>query len=181
MIRLAANHDAPACREIYAPVVAETAISFEIEIPSVEEMARRIADTLIQYPWLVLEEPEGLLGYAYAGLHRKRPAYQWSVEVSVYVAAAARGRGVGRRLYTVLFDLLRRQGYVSAFAGIALPNDASVGLHEAMGFQPIGIYRNIGFKLGRWVNVGWWHLQLQEPPSRPAPPLPIADLGGPGG
>jgi len=172
MIRLATVRDAPACLRIYAPVVEQTAISFEIEVPTVEEMERRIADTLLQFPWLVLEEPDGVQGYAYGGVHRKRPAYQWSVEVSVYVAEEAQGRGVGRRLYTALFDRLRRQGYVTAFAGIALPNQASVGLHEAMGFVPIGVFRDIGFKLGRWVDVGWWQLPLQEPPSEPAAPLP---------
>jgi len=94
----------------------------------------------------------------------------------VYVAAEARGRGVGRRLYAALFDLLRRQGYVTAFAGIALPNEGSVGLHEAIGFVPIGVFRHIGFKLGRWVDVGWWQLPLQELPSQPAVPLPITRL-----
>jgi L-amino acid N-acyltransferase YncA len=176
MIRLATLRDAPACLRIYAPVVEQTTISFEVEVPSVEEMERRIADTLVQYPWLILEESEGVQGYAYGGLHRKRSGYQWSVEVSVYVAAEARGRGAGQRLYTALFDLLRRQGYVTAFAGIALPNEASVGLHEAMGFVPIGTFRHIGFKLGRWVDVGWWQLPLQELSSQPAAPLPITDL-----
>jgi len=176
MIRLATVRDAPACLRIYAPVVEQTVISFEIEVPAVEEMERRIADTLVQFPWLVLEEAGEVQGYAYGGIHRKRPAYQWSVEVSVYVAAEARGRGVGRRLYTALFDLLRRQGYATAFAGIALPNEGSVGLHEAMGFVPIGVFRNIGFKFGRWVDVGWWQLQLQELPSQPAAPLPISRL-----
>jgi phosphinothricin acetyltransferase len=174
MIRLATERDALACQRIYAPIVTETAISFETEVPSVEEMERRIADTLVQLPWLVLEEPEGVRGYAYAALHRKRAAYQWSVEVSVYVAEEARGRGVGRRLYTALLDLLRRQGYVNSFAGIALPNDASVGLHEAMGFRPIGVYRKVGFKLGHWLDVGWWQLELREPPGEPATPLPVS-------
>jgi L-amino acid N-acyltransferase YncA len=173
MIRLATKSDAPACLRIYAPVVEQTTTSFEFEAPSVEEMERRIADTLVQYPWLVLEEADEVQGYAYGSLHRKRSGYQWSVEVSVYVAAEARGRGVGRRLYTALFDLLRRQGYVTAFAGIALPNEASVGLHEALGFVPIGVFRHIGFKLGRWVDVGWWQLPLQELPSRPEAPLPV--------
>jgi len=171
MIRLATAADASDCLAIYAPVVAETAISFEVEVPSVEEMGRRITGTLPRYPWLVLEEPGGLRGYAYAGAHRQRPAYQWSVDVSVYIAPAARRSGVGRRLYTSLLALLRLQGYVNAFAGVALPNDASVGLHEALGFQPIGIYRNAGFKFGRWIDVGWWQLQLREPPGEPAPPL----------
>ncbi len=175
MIRLATEDDASGCLAIYAPVVAGTVTSFEVEVPTVEEMRRRIRETLPRYPWLVFEEPEGLRGYAYAGAHRQRPAYQWSVDVSVYVSATTRREGVGRRLYTSLLALLRLQGFANAFAGVALPNDASVGLHEAMGFQPIGVYRKVGFKLGRWIDVGWWQLQLQELaddlPGEPALPL----------
>lgn len=175
MIRLATPRDAHACREIYGPVVLETAISFEHEVPSVEEMERRIAGTLGRFPWLVHETPAGVDGYAYAGAHRQRHGYQWSAEASVYVAASARGRGIGRRLYGSLFALLHQQGYVNVFAGIALPNAASVGLHEAMGFQPIGCFRQIGYKLGRWIDVGWWRLQLREPPAEPEPPRSLAE------
>jgi len=171
MISLATANDAGDCLAIYAPVVTGTAISFELEVPTVEEMRRRITETLPRYPWLVLEEAGGVRGYAYAGAHRQRPGYRWSVDVSVYVASTARRAGVGRRLYTSLLELLRLQGYVNAFAGVALPNEASVGLHEALGFQPIGVYRNVGFKLGRWIDVGWWQLQLQDLPGEPAPPL----------
>lgn len=174
MIRLATTDDAGACLAIYAPVVAETAISFELEVPTVEEMERRIGETLVRYPWLVLAEPGGVRGYAYASAHRQRPAYQWSVDVSVYVSPAARRMGAGRRLYTSLLALLRLQGYVNAFAGVALPNGASVGLHEALGFQPIGVYRNAGFKLGRWLDVGWWQLPLQDLPAEPVTPLCLA-------
>jgi L-amino acid N-acyltransferase YncA len=177
MIRLATPRDARACLDIYGPVVAETAISFENEVPSVEEMERRIATTLEKFPWLVDETPAGVDGYAYGGAHRYRYGYQWTAEVSVYIAPSARGQGVGRRLYTALFELLRQQGYVNLVAGIALPNEASVGLHEAMGFQPIGRYRQIGFKLGRWVDVGWWQLQLREPPEEPEPPRALAEAG----
>jgi L-amino acid N-acyltransferase YncA len=175
MIRLATPRDAHACREIYGPVVSETAISFENEVPSVEEMERRIAATLERLPWLIHETPAGVDGYAYAGAHRPRHGYRWSAEVSVYVAASARGEGVGRRLYAALLALLRSQGYVNVFAGIALPNAASVGLHEAMGFERIGLYRQVGFKLGRWVDVGWWQLQLREPPGEPEPPRSLAE------
>lgn len=175
MIRLAVPGDSLSCLEIYAPIVEQTAISFETEVPSVEEMERRIRETLIRFPWLVCEGSDGLVGYAYAGVHRPRRGYLWSVEVSAYVAAAARGRGIGRRLYTSLLALLRLQGFANAFAGIALPNDASVGLHQALGFQSIGVYRNIGYKLGRWQDVGWWQLQLRELPAEPAPPLSLAE------
>jgi L-amino acid N-acyltransferase YncA len=175
VIRLATAADASSCLAIYAPIVEQTAISFETEVPSVDEMERRITEKLVRFPWLVCAGSEGILGYAYGGPHRPRSAYQWSVEVSAYVAAAARGRGVGRRLYTSLLALLRLQGFANAFAGIALPNAASVGLHEAMGFQAIGVYRNIGYKLGRWQDVGWWQRQLRELPAEPAPPLPLAE------
>jgi L-amino acid N-acyltransferase YncA len=174
VIRLATARDAPACLAIYGPIVAETVISFEAAVPSVDEMTHRIEEKLTRFPWLVAEGKDGVLGYAYGGVHRPRHAYQWSVEVSAYVAAEARGQGVGRRLYTSLLALLRLQGFVQAFAGIALPNPASVGLHEAMGFKHLGTYRDIGFKQDRWIDVGWWQLPLRELPSQPTPPLSLA-------
>ena len=139
-------------------------------------MAQRISVTLITYPWLVYEENGRVLGYVYASEHRKRSAYQWSCDVSAYLAPQARRRGLGRTLYTCLFNLLIEQGISTAFAGISLPNDASVGLHEAMGFKPIGIYPNVGYKSGRWCDVGWWHLPLQELTPEPASPLPFSEL-----
>ena len=180
MIRLAAGRDAPAIAAIYAPIVARTAISFEIDPPSAEEMVRRIATSLPAYPWLVGEEGGSVQGYAYAGPHRARPAYRWSVDVTIYVADGARRHGVGRALYGALLEILRCQGYHAAFAGITLPNAGSVGLHEAMGFAPVGIFRAAGFKLGTWHDVGWWQRQLGPAPAHPADPRPldaIADLG----
>ena len=153
MIRLATPEDAPALQAIYAPIVTGTVISFELEPPTVAEMADRIRKTIPAYPWLVLERDGRILGYAYAGAHRVRPAYRWSVDVSVYVAEAGRRQGVGRALYERLFVLLRRQGYHAAFAGIALPNPASVALHEAVGFVPLGVYRDVGFKHDQWVDT----------------------------
>src|SRR5512142_1544352 len=161
-IRIARSEDAEGMLAIYAPIVSETTISFEMEPPTVEEMRRRIETTLAKLPWLVWEADGRIMGYAYASRHRERAAYQWSVDVSVYVAEEARGRGLGRRLYAPLLGMLEDLGYYSALAGIALPNPASVGLHEAMGFKPIGVYRNIGYKSGAWRDVGWWQRQLRE-------------------
>ena len=169
-IRLVTVDDARAVQAIYAPAVRETAISFEYEVPSAAEMAERIQHYLLQYPWLVLELDGILAGYAYASAHRARQAYQWSAEVSVYVHPDYQRRGVGRALYTSLFELLRLQGYYQAFAGITLPNPGSVGLHEALGFQPVGVFRAIGYKLDAWHDVGWWQLPLQILTDEPAPP-----------
>jgi len=168
-IRIASPDDAAAMLAIYAPLVASTTISFETQAPSVDEMRTRIATTLGHHPWLVAVDPQDqLIGYAYAGPHRAREAYRWSVDVSVYVAPGVQRRGVGRQLYRALFGVLRVQGYVNAFAGIALPNAASTGLHQALGFQAIGVYRNVGYKLGAWRDVGWWQLALTDPPRPPA-------------
>jgi L-amino acid N-acyltransferase YncA len=176
VIRLATPADAPAVRAIYAPIVADTVISFELEPPTDSEMAERIRKTLPAYPWLVLERDGQILGYAYAGTHRARPAYRWSVDVSVYVAEAGRRQGIGRRLYERLFVLLQRQGYQAAFAGIALPNPASVALHEAVGFTALGVYRDVGFKLGSWHDVGWWQRPIGDRPAQPAEPRPMTDI-----
>lgn len=161
-IRRAEPADADRVQAIYAPVVSETAISFETAVPDVPEMRRRIEAQAERYPWLVLESDRSLLGYAYASSHRTREAYQWCVDVSVYVDPRHHRRGVGRALYAALLDLLRRQGFVNAYAGIALPNPSSVALHESFGFEPVGIYRRVGFKLGRWHDVLWLHLRLLE-------------------
>lgn len=174
LIRAATLADAAAIAEIYAPVVRETAISFEVEPPSAQVMGERLAATLGKYPWLVAEEGGAVLGYAYASRHRDRAAYQWSVEVSVYVGARARRRGVGRRLYGRLFAFLQAQGFVNAYAGITLPNEGSVALHESFGFTPVGVYEQIGYKSGAWRDVGWWRLKLREPGLEPKPPVPLA-------
>jgi L-amino acid N-acyltransferase YncA len=177
-IRLATEQDAEDTLAIYAPIVRSTPISFELEPPSVSEMRRRIADTLAYLPWLVCEDRGAMLGYAYASKHRVRAAYQWSVDVSVYVHAPARRAGVGRALYTSLLKMLILQGFYHALAGIALPNPASVGFHEALGFQLVGVYRAVGYKLGAWHDVGWWQLSLQEPSLPPDAPLPLKEVQG---
>ena len=147
--------------------------SFEVEPPTPLEMRARIATTLQQLPWLVCTRQEEVLGYVYASPHRARTAYQWSVDVSVYIAERFQRLGVGRALYSALFTMLTLQGFYNAFAGITLPNPASVGLHEALGFQPVGVYKAVGYKLGAWHDVGWWHLVLREPSQPCAPPVDL--------
>ncbi len=171
IIRMASGQDAAQVAAIYAPVVRETAISFEVDPPDEAEMRRRIVHTLEQYPWLVCETDGEVLGYVYASQHRTRAAYQWSVDVTVYVHPAHRRKGLGRALYTSLLGVLPLQGYTNAYAGITLPNPGSVGLHEAMGFEPVGIYRQVGYKLGRWHDVGWWGLALRAHDLAPSAPL----------
>lgn len=172
MIRTATPADAAALLAIYAPIVEATVISFEHEPPDEAEMRRRIGHTLQALPWLVsVDDDDGAVdGYAYASRHRERAAYQWAVEVSVYVHERARGRGLASRLYTALFDHLAALGYMQALAGIALPNEASVRLHESLGFEPAGVFRHIGFKHGQWRDLGWWMRPLAALPDEPRAP-----------
>ena len=178
MIRLARTEDAAAIRAVYAPYIA-TPITFETEVPSVQEMSDRIAATLPAYPWLVEERDGAILGYAYASQHRTRAAYRWSADVTVYVREGSHRQGLGRDLYRPLFDILRAQRFRAAFAGITLPNAASVGLHEALGFSAVGVYRTVGYKAGAWRDVGWWQLDLGGPAGAPEEPLAMADLSLP--
>lgn len=178
VIRLAAARDAEQIAAIYAPNVTDKIISFELEPPSADEMRRRIEVTLQRYPWLVCERQGRVLGYAYASAHGSRAAYQWSVDVSVYVHEEAQRTGVGRALYTSLIAALRLQGFYNAYAGATLPNPASVGLHESVGFRPVGVYRGVGYKMGAWHDVGWWHLSLRERRGDPAPPAELPSVLG---
>lgn len=175
-IRLATPDDASAIAGIYRPIVERTTISFEAVAPTHGEMRQRVIETLTLYPWLVLEDAAEILAYAYGSRHRPRAAYQWSVETSVYVDERHRGRGLGRRLYTTLFELLTAQGFANAYAGIALPNPASVTLHERMGFRRIGVFPRVGFKLGEWWDVGWWHRPLLEGTVAPSRVVPVTEL-----
>jgi len=175
-IRIATPQDAAAIVDIYAPIVRETAISFELEAPTVPQMQQRIEETLLQWPWLVCDRQTEVLGYVYATRHRARAAYQWSVDVSVYIRAGMRRTGLGRALYTSLFELLALQQFHNCYAGITLPNPDSVGLHETLGFQPVGVYRHVGYKLGTWHDVGWWQLTLPTEKSNPTSPIAFETL-----
>lgn len=176
VIQMARPADAPQMLDIYAPLVRETVISFEVQAPDVQEFADRVCATLSQWPWLLCRAGQRVAGYAYASQHRHRHAYQWSAEVSVYVQADYRRRGIARRLYTTLFELLRRQGYVHIYAGITLPNPASVQLHESLGFAHLGTYSGIGFKFGAWHDVGWWSLALRSTDGPPPTVRSIHEL-----
>jgi L-amino acid N-acyltransferase YncA len=175
-IRLAHDSDADAVASIYRPIVEQTPISFETVAPDRYEMARRMVETLRHYPWLVCERDGHVIGYAYAARHRVRAAYQWSVDTSVYIDRQYRRLGIGRGLYLSLFGILAAQGYFNAYAGIALPNDSSVALHEAMGFEPLGVYRRVGYKLGEWRDVGWWQLNIREHDAIPTDPLDLTTV-----
>jgi phosphinothricin acetyltransferase len=156
------ERDGAACAAVYAPYVEGSFVSFEEEAPDAAEMARRIAAaTADGYPWLVAERAGDVAGFAYGSRHRDRAGYRFAADVAVYVDARHHGAGVGRELYGELLRLLRVQGLRWACAGIALPNEASVGLHEALGFERVGVYREIGFKEGAWRDVGWWQLDLR--------------------
>ena len=152
--------DAAVCAAIYAPFVTDNWVSFELDPPGAEEFAGRIVDYGASHGWLVAEIDGAVAGYAYGSPHRTRAAYASSCDVAVYVDPAHSRQGIGRALYAELLPLLAGKGYHAAFAGIALPNDASVGLHEAMGFTPVGIYREVGWKMGGWRDVGWWQRLL---------------------
>lgn len=175
-IRLATEHDVDQIAAIYAPIVRDTVISFEFEPPSVDEMRQRIRSITQQFPWLVCDREGEVLGYAYAGKHRERAAYQWSADVSVYAHERARRAGVGRALYTSLFAVLALQGYYNAYAGATLPNAGSVALHESLGFERVGVYRSVGFKAGKWHDVAWWQRSIQPRSDAPAPPRSITEV-----
>ena len=176
VIRLATPDDADGVQAIYAPVVRDTAISFEWEPPSTAEMRARITNILGDaLPWIVYASDDACHGYAYAAPHRARAAYRWSVDVSVYIHPGSRRRGVGHALYTSLFAVLALQGFQNAYAGATLPNAASVGLHTRVGFQKIGVYTRVGFKHGAWHDVIWWHRALGPYPLDPAPPLTLVE------
>ncbi|MGE5233376.1 MAG: arsinothricin resistance N-acetyltransferase ArsN1 family B [Acidobacteriota bacterium] len=167
-IRAAVEADAAALLAIYAPYVERTAISFETVVPSLDEYTARLRKYSTGWGWLVAEREGRCLGYAYGSPHRERAAYRWSAEVSAYVDPGARRQGIGKALYLALFDELRRRGYCSAFAGVTLPNDASVALHRSVGFEPVGVFHRVGRKFGQWHDVAWFECPLRDkPPSEP--------------
>jgi phosphinothricin acetyltransferase len=164
-IRAAVEGDAEALRAIYAPYVEGTAVSFETVVPTVDEFAARIRKSVSQWAWLVAEAEGRPAGYAYGSSHRERAAYRWSVETSAYVDRSVQRRGIGRALYLALFDALVARGYCTAFAGMTLPNDASAALHRSVGFEPIGVFRRIGWKFDRWHDVAWMQRTLRDAPT----------------
>jgi L-amino acid N-acyltransferase YncA len=170
-IRPAREADAAAIADIYRPYVEGSPVSFETEAPHAGEIARRMAGEL--YPWLVaVDEAGGLTGYAYAAAFRTRPAYRFAVETTVYVREGSHARGIGAALYAPLIETLERQGFTQAIAAITLPNEASVRLHERFGFERAGNYTQVGWKLGRWHDVGLWQRALARAGDPPAEPLP---------
>ena len=168
-IRLAdPDRDAAAVAAIYRPHVEDGLASFEEVAPDAAQMARRMRTTLERTPWLIAEAEGGeAIGYAYASLHRERAGYRWSADVSVYVAPDAQGQGVGRALYDALIGMLREQGFVNVYAGITLPNPASVALHEGIGMHRIGVYERVGWKRGAWHDVAWYGMRIAEPEGAP--------------
>lgn len=176
MIRLATPADAAAMLAIYSPYVRDTSITFETEVPSVSSFADRIETYLQNWPWLVCEINGIVAGYAYATRHRERMGYQWSVECSVYIHDDHFRKGIAHQLYEKLFALLKMQGFTTVYAVINLPNDRSVAFHESMGFTYFTTYEKVGYKLGKWKNVGWWQLRLNEFPDEPAAPVMLAKM-----
>jgi phosphinothricin acetyltransferase len=173
------GRDGAACAEIYAPFVRDSAVSFEEQMLSGDEMAQRIERTSLTHPWLVAEADGAVVGFAYGTGHRERAAYRWAADVTVYVSEEHRRRGIGAALYGALLPLLGRQGFHVACAGITLPNEASVALHEKCGFGLVGVYRRIGWKLGAWHDVGWWQIELapagEQAPADPGPPVRLEE------
>jgi L-amino acid N-acyltransferase YncA len=178
-LRPATDADAAAIAAIYAPYVVTSIISFETEPPTAREMKARMAKAEDKYPWIVATDDESgvVLGYAYATSFRTRPAYRFSVETSVYVAGDLQRNGVGRQLYTALIATLREQNFTQAIGAIALPNDASITLHESIGFRRAGVYREVGYKNGQWVDVGIWQCELSEPSNPPEDLKPFSSVG----
>ncbi|OOG64914.1 GNAT family N-acetyltransferase [Rhodanobacter sp. B04] len=179
MIRIARDEDAAAIHAIYAPSITDGVATFETELPGVAAMRERIRARLLHYPWLVWEEDGDVLAYAYAGRFRERAAYDWIAETSIYVRADAHRRGIARRLYGTLLDVMQLQGITQAVGVITLPGTVSVAMHEAMGFSAVGVWRQCGYKLGQWWDVGVWQKELQAPSNPPPTVTPFARLAGP--
>ena len=178
MIRTARGEDAAAIHAIYAPSVSAGVATFETELPGVETMRERLRAHLQHYPWLVWEDAGEVLAYAYAGRFRERAAYDWIAETSIYVRHDAQRRGIARRLYGVLLDVMRLQGITQAVGVITLPGTASVAMHESMGFTSAGVWRQCGYKLGQWWDVGVWQKELQVAASPPRAVTPFPEMAG---
>ncbi len=175
-IRLITTDDAEAALNVYAPYVLHTGISFEYEVPTIEEFRQKIEKITSQYPWLVCECEGEIAGYAYGSTHRDRKGYQWSPEVMVYLSEKYHRRGIARMLYNALFEMLKMQGYYNLFAGVLVTNEKSVAFHRAMGFEDIGLFKNIGYKLGEWHTNLWLQYELQKPIPTPQEPIAIWEI-----
>jgi L-amino acid N-acyltransferase YncA len=176
IIRLAEEKDYQTILAIYTPFIIETAFTFDCDVPSLAEFSKKVEHTLLNFPWLVCELDNRVVGYAYASKHRDRSAYEWSAESSVYVSSDLHQKGVGRSLYAVLFELLNIQGLVNVYAGITLPNIKSEKFHETIGFRTVGTYSNIGYKLGHWHSVKWMELSLSKHSDSPRKPIPFSEI-----
>lgn len=176
MIRIAIKDDAAAMLNIYAPFILNSGITQETEVPSVEEFQQRIIKTIEQRPWLVCELGGQVAGYAYAAKHRDRKGYQWCVESSVYIGEKFFRYGIANALYTALFDILKIQGYVNCYAVITLPNDKSTSFHEKFGFRYFTTFKNIGYKLGQWHDVGWWQYDINPHKKEPQEPVKFSEM-----
>jgi L-amino acid N-acyltransferase YncA len=175
-VRLAAKTDAKEIIDIYTPSILNAAISFETEVPSVEEMQKRIKTILQTYPWIVCSVDGKIGGYVYGSKYRDREAYQWSCECTAYIHEQFKGKGIGKKLYQLLFQLLKLQGFRTVYAVITLPNEPSTNLHEKCGFEKFAEYENVGYKFGNWHTVGWWKLRLNDYNPDPPPPLKLSEL-----
>lgn len=168
-VRDANGDDAGVCAAVYAPYVTDTCITFELDPPTPADFAERITAAQRGHAWLVAEDEDGVIGYAYAGTYRPRAAYRWSCETSVYLDRNRHGRGVGRVLYQALLERMAQRGYRTAVAGMTLPNEASIALHTALGFDPIGTFARVGHKDGAWRDVAWMQRGLGDVASATPP------------
>lgn len=175
-VRLAEEKDTVALRNIYAFYVEQTHVSFEYIAPTNEEFGERVLVTTEEFPWLVCLQNDEVIGYAYAHKHRLRDAYQWSPESTIYLAPHFHTKGIGRILYQTLFNVLRLQGYNNVFAGVALPNEKSVGIHKRLGFEDIGIFKRVGYKNGKWHDTRWFQLNLQLHNDEPEAPRKLNQI-----
>jgi len=175
-LRLATPDDAAGILAIYAPYITNTSLTFEMEVPALEAFAERIRSYLVNWPWLVCEKEGRIAGYAYATRYRERTAYQWCTESSIYIHEEFQHSGIGKSLYGALFHILQKQGFRNVYAVINLPNEKSVTFHEMLGFTYFAMYEQVGYKLGKWKNVGWWRLVINEFGDEPAPPIPFSAL-----
>jgi L-amino acid N-acyltransferase YncA len=177
-VRLIKPEDTPAVLAIYAPYITDSAASFEYDVPSVTEFAERVSTISKEYPWLVCEYNQQIIGYVYSSKHRARTAYQWTVECTVYLSAGFHRVGLARILYKALFNILKLQNMINVYAGITVPNTKSEEFHKAMGFYLIGTYKNIGYKFNKWHDVAWFQLDLGEHAINPPDPKSIAEING---